>query len=314
MTVWTEVSLAELNEWLEKRGFERAASIAPIEDGVEDSVFRIDHETGETTCLRLFERTEPNGPLSIATHLADCGLLCCPPLLGKRKNRALVNLNGKPAALFPWIEGHWTETPNMQQVREIGEFLGRMGLSCQNQCADWERKNPRDWDWFEKTTEDLMPFLDEEMMAKLKVELKIQTDFWKSEEAKNVPRGPVHADMFRNNVMFKEDGSLGAVIDWGFCASDTPLIYDLAIVANDWCLEDDGYGLDKVRLAALLTGRESIQPLTDEERAAWPMALRWAALRFYLSRAYDVYMPRDPDGKAHDPDHFWKILETRKKL
>ncbi len=314
MTVWTHVSLEELNEWLEKRGFCLAKTLSPIEDGVEDSVFKVDHVDGSITCLRLFERTEAKGPLSIATHLDECGLLCCPPLLGKRKNRALVNLCGKPAAIFPWIEGSWIEKPSLDQIKEIGAFLGQMGFACEKYCSDWHRKNPRGWDWFEQATEKLSPVLPQDEYKKINAELKTQLAFWKSEEAKKIPHGPVHADMFRNNVMFKENGSLGAVIDWGFCASDTPLIYDLAIVANDWCLEDGGYELDKTRLDTLLEGRNSIQPLTKEEIAAWPMALRWAGLRFYLSRAIDLHFPRDPNGKAHDPKPFLRIMEARQKL
>lgn len=314
MTVWTDVSLDELNAWLEKRGFAIATQISPIEDGVEDSVFRVDHETGEISCLRLFERTEPNGPLSIATCLDACGLQACPPLLGKRKNRAIVNLNGKPAALFPWVDGAWIEKPSLNQIKDIGVFLGNMSMSKETHCASWKRKDPRGWDWFEETAKTLTPLLDADVSGQMNDEIQAQMDFWNSEEGKKVPQGPVHADMFRNNVLFLKDGSLGAVIDWGFCASDTPFIYDLAIVANDWCLEDEGYELDEARLAALLEGRESVCPLNTEEKAAWPMALRWAGLRFYLSRLYDYMLPRDPDGKAYDPSPFLRIMELRQKM
>jgi len=313
MTVWTNVSLEELNVWLEKRGFNTAIKISPIEDGVEDSVFRVDHENGEITCLRLFERTEPVGPLSIATCLDECGLKACPPLLGKRKNRAIVNLNGKPAALFPWVDGDWIEKPSLKQIEEIGKFLGEMALGKDTCCKNWQRKDPRGWEWFKETAKTLSPLLKEDVKDQLNKEIKEQVDFWKSEKAKKIPHGPVHADMFRNNVLFLKDGSLGAVIDWGFCASDTPLIYDLAIVANDWCLENDGYELDKEKLSALIKGRESICPLTKEEKEAWQMALIWAGLRFYLSRLYDYMLPRDPDGKKYDPTPFLKIMESRKK-
>lgn len=314
MTVWTDVTLEELNVWLEKRGFCTAAKISPIEDGVEDSVFRVDHTDGVVTCLRLFERTEPNGPLSIATCLADYGLQACPPLLGKRKNRALVNLNGKPAALFPWVDGAWIDRPSLEQTKEIGSFLGHMALAGKSHCKDWTRENPRGWEWFIETTKTLDPLLSDDVRKELNDEVSAQLAFWRSDDAKKIPHGPVHADMFRNNVLFKNDGSLGAVIDWGFCASDTPLIYDLAIVANDWCLKEGSCELDEELLSALMEGRNAVQPLSKEELAAWPMALRWAGLRFYLSRLYDYLLPRDPDGKAHDPSVFLDIMQARQKL
>lgn len=98
--------------------------------------------------------------------------------------------------------------------------------------------------------------------------------------------------------MFRKDGKLAAVIDWGFCASDYPLIYDLAIVANDWCLKDGGHVLDDVRLSVLMSARKEISPLTSTEEKSWGMALRLAALRFYLSRQHDASFPRDEDGKS----------------
>jgi homoserine kinase type II len=93
----------------------------------------------------------------------------------------------------------------------------------------------------------------------------------------------------------------------------SPLIYDLAIVANDWCLKDSAPEPDEQRAQALLSGRESVTPLTTAEKQAWPMALRLAALRFYLSRQYDFSFPRDPNGKALDPAHFRDLLRFHRK-
>ncbi|MCL2468790.1 MAG: homoserine kinase [Alphaproteobacteria bacterium] len=313
MTVWTSVSLEEANEWLKERAFNKAIAIHPIEDGVEDSVFRLDFADGSSACLRLFERTEALGPVMIARKLADCGLPTCPPIEDS-SNRILVPLKGKPACLFPWIEGTWVAWPSNKQIAEIGRFMGRMAKDGTARCADWERPNPRGWPWFEDTAARVCAILEHDLQQELLEEMDEHRDFWKSGAGADVPRGPVHADLFRNNVMFKPDGSLGAVIDWGFCASEEPLLYDLAIVANDWCLKEGGYMLDQEKLNILLKAREEILPLTKAEKEAWPMALRLAALRFYLSRLVDYHWPRNPNGKALDPDHFGNILRTRKAL
>jgi len=311
MTVWTQVSLDEANDWLEERGFQCADLISPVEEGVEDSVYRLDFANGSSACLRLFERTEPKGPVSIAMCLAACGLPTCPPIEDD-SNRVLVPLKGKPACLFPWIDGAWAPKPSEGQIKEIGHFMGHMAKNGQEKCSEWRRDNPRGWHWFEDTATRVCRVLEDNLRIELEDEMAQHRDFWTSGIGAEVPRGPVHADLFRNNVMFKPDGSLGAVIDWGFCASEEPLLYDLAIVANDWCLQEGSCDLDEEKVNILLKAREEIIPLTEAEKEAWPMALRLAALRFYLSRLYDYHLPRDPNGKALDPDHFGNILRARK--
>jgi len=312
MTVWTQVSLSEANSWLEDQYGLRAKQILPIAEGVEDSVFRLDIEKAEPVFLRLFERTEPLGPLKIAANLAQANLQTCPPITNINGN-LFSDLNGKPASLFPWVDGAWVVRPSLDQVFAIGTFLGQMAKEGNRLCQNWKRENPRGLSWFEDTTAALLPVLPPVERKKLENEMSLQGRFWRSVDKKEILHGPIHADMFRNNVMFRKDGQLAAVIDWGFCASDSPLIYDLAIVANDWCLKENTIGLDEKRVRSLMGGREGILPLTDAEKAAWPMALRLAALRFYLSRQYDFSFPRDPNGKALDPAHFRELLKVHRK-
>jgi len=308
MTVWTKVSLDQANAWLALRGLPRAQSISPVEEGVEDSVFRLDGQNGTRCCLRLFERTEAQGPLTLVLCLAACGLPTCPPVADESGN-VLVELNGKPAALFPWIEGAWVEKPSLAQINSIGTFMGQMARDGQSHGEDWRREDPRGWAWFEATTVALQGVLDQARMDEVTDEMAAHRSYWESQD---LPRGPVHADLFRNNVLFAPDGSLGAVLDWGFCASGRPLVYDLAITANDWCLAEDRCALDQTKLDALLRARDAVWPLTDQEKMVWPMALRLAALRFYLSRLHDRYLPREPDGKSLDPAPFQAILRNRR--
>ncbi len=309
MTVWTNVALNEVNEWMAERGFDKAAEIVPIEEGVEDSVFRLDLEGGPPLFLRLFERTEPQGPVEIAARLAGHGLPTCSPIKDQQE-RLLLELKGKPAAVYPWIEGAWIEDPSLTQIEAIGKFLGGMGRVGIEHCNDWARENPRGWAWFDLTAHELAGRLDAEEREELKAEVAAHLDYWRSVRMSFLPHGPIHADLFRNNVMWDAKGDLAAVIDWGFCASGFPLVFDLAIVANDWCLRKGSHDLDPDKLAALIKGRCDVLPLSDVEQEAWPMALRWAALRFYLSRLYDYHLPRE--GKKLDPGHFRNMLRARK--
>lgn len=311
MTVWTHVSIDELNEWLAARSMPAACSLRPIEDGVEDSVYKLKTQEGTAYCLRLFERTEADGPITLAQRLSAFGLPACPPVKDIN-GRALVAIKGKQACLYPWIEGAWVERPSLSQIEEIGDFMGRMAKIGSAQCGGWHRENPRDLAWFEDTSAQVCRVLNPAETRDVQEEMAVQRRFWQSALYAHLPRGPVHADLFRNNVMFGRDGKLAAVIDWGFCASATPYLYDFAIVANDWCLTDNGYDMDEKKWRALRAAREAVVPLTAAEEDVWPMMLRLAALRFYLSRLFDYHLPRDKGGRAHDPAYFASILRARK--
>ncbi|MGO2390883.1 MAG: phosphotransferase, partial [Halomonas sp.] len=103
---------------------------------------------------------------------------------------------------------------------------------------------------------------------------------------------------------------LGGIIDfYNGCTGD--LLFDLAIVVNDWASNDDG-SLNAERYDALLSAYQARRPLTSDERALWPTMLRVTALRYWLSRLLVVYVdPPAHDLTPHDPERFRTILNAR---
>jgi homoserine kinase type II len=168
--------------------------------------------------------------------------------------------------------------------------------------------NLRGLSWWREVTPQLLPFLPEAQASLLENELGYQI----AQDLTSLPRSAVHADLFRNNVLFEGD-EVGGVIDFYFAGVDTWL-FDLAVTANDWCINLATGAWDHDRLNALLSAYQLIRPLDPSEREAWPAAQRAGALRFWISRLYDVHLPRPAQVIVpHDPTHFERILISRRE-
>src|SRR6185436_1710025 len=188
----------------------------------------------------------------------------------------------------------------------LGTLLARMHLAGRSYAGYLE--NPRGMRWWRSAASEVRPLLESTEQALLDEELRFQS----LHRFPDVPRGPVHADLFRDNVLFEEE-RLSGVIDFYFAGVDC-LIYDVAVCANDWCLADPERDprLDPIRTTALLDAYRTLRPLSAPERDAWPVMLRAAALRFWLSRLHDKHLPRPGElVKVHDPDVFGEILKLR---
>ena len=308
MSVYTPVSEAELDEWLRNYSVGRLQALEPIKAGIENSNFFVTTTQGRYV-LTLFERlpaAELPFYLDLMAHLARHGIPSPAPI-ADLADQYLQRLNGKPAALVTRLPGSSLERPGVAECGELGALLARMHLAGRSYPAYLE--NPRGAKWWRLAAMDLKPFLGSEESTLLESELAFQGQH----RFADLPRGPVHADLFRDNALF-ENARISGVIDFYFAGVDC-LLYDVAVCANDWCLADprSDPALEPARMRALLAAYEAVRPLMPAERAAWPVMLRAAALRFWLSRLHDFHLPRPGMlVHAHDPEHFRKILECRR--
>jgi homoserine kinase type II len=238
-------------------------------------------------------------------HLARHGIPCPAPI-ADLSDRILSTLNGKPAALVTRLPGASLERPGAEACAELGELLARMHLAGRSYGGYIE--NPRGPRWWRMAAQAIRPLLGADRQALLDSELRFQAQF----RFPDLPRGPIHADLFRDNVLF-ENGRIRGVIDFYFAGVDC-LMFDVAVCANDWCLVDPAADrrLDEGRTLAFLAGYAAVREFGALEREAWPVLLRAAALRFWLSRLYDLHLPRPGVlVHAHDPEHFREVLAVR---
>lgn len=307
MAVFTSISLTELQPWLKIHfGFQDIISFEAIARGIENTNFFLDTPNNRYV-LTIFEKLNAEELpfyLGIMEHLAQAQLPCPNPI---RNNQGTLftSLKNKPAALVSRLEGKLNLTPEPQHCAQVGYYLAKMHQSLATyQPAP---NNPRGPHWWSETAPLLYPFLSPLENSLLHSEIEFQTQF----HSLLLPRGPIHADLFRDNVLFQKD-QLSGLLDFYFAGSDA-WIYDLAIVANDWCVNSHG-AINPDNLHALLTHYHQIRPVTPEEQRIWPIVLRSAALRFWVSRLYDYHLPRPGELiTPHDPQWFHSILLQRRE-
>ena len=316
MSVFTTVTPDDMATWLQRYTLGTLTGLRGIAAGIENTNYFLDTTEGRYV-LTLFEKLRAEELpfyLDLMSHLAARGIPCPAPVADRHKT-ALGTLNGKPASIVTRLPGTPVTAPVVAHCRIIGALLARMHLAV----ADFPGKliNPRGPQWWHQVSPLVLPFLDATRQDLLRSELAFQAGL----PRQRLPQGAVHADLFRDNVLWDEPGDpehngttpprLGGVIDFYFAGVDS-FLYDLAVTVNDWCVEADG-ALDAARADALIAAYRAVRPLNTLELECWPGMLRAGALRFWLSRLHDFHLPRAGElTHAHDPEHFFRVLRLRR--
>jgi homoserine kinase type II len=306
MSVYTVVSQQELETFLCHYTLGELREFQGISAGIENTNYFVT-TSEKRLVLTLFEqhsREELGYFLELMAYLAEHEVPSAHPL-ADQQGHYLRELNGKPAALVMRLHGADVKHPNQQQCQAIGRALAQLHLAGKD--FPGQRPNDRGPGWWRQSRNILFEHLDADDQALLDEELAYQDSFRHSQ----LPRGVIHADLFRDNALFDGD-TLSGIIDFYYACNDVWL-YDVAVTVNDWCSLEDGT-LDEDKLTTLLQAYHQTRPFTPAEAEAWPVMLRAGALRFWLSRLRDMHFPREGElTHIKDPNAFRQILLQRKQ-
>ena len=309
MAVFTEVSEEEARALMQALGLGELRELRGIQGGIENTNYFATTDAGDYV-LTLFERlTAQQLPfyLHLMHHLARHGIPVPDPQ-ADRHGENLHTVCGKPAAVVNRLRGKSELAPGPEHCALVGEMLARMHLAGR----DYNRSQPnlRGLAWWNETVPVVLPYLTEPQAALIKSELAYQNHVAATSAYAALPRGPIHADLFRDNVMF-EDHRLTGFFDFYFAGVDAWL-FDVAVCLNDWAVDLPTGAPDDGRARAFLDAYIRVRPLAAAERQLLPAMLRAGALRFWVSRLWDYHLPREASLlKPHDPAHFERVLRQR---
>ncbi len=312
MSVYTNIDPSQLEHLLSHYSVGELVDFKGISDGIENTNYFVDtRHQGEIRqfVLTIFEHhsfEELQAFLGLMHHLADHQVPSANPVADDR-GQYLRRFGNKPLALVERLKGASITDISIDHCRQLGEAVGKMhaaGLSF-----DIRIENTRGPHWCRQTASRIMDRLTKPERTMLQDELAFQHE----NRHAGLPQGITHADLFRDNALwYRHDGQdrFSGIIDFYYACHDV-LLYDLAVIANDWCGDGD-YRLEHDKVVTLLRHYHAFRPLQAGEQAFWPVLLRSAALRFWLSRLYDKHFPREGElVHTKDPDVFRAILQDR---
>jgi homoserine kinase type II len=316
MAVFTCVSEQEAAAFIAPLKVGELTSLRGIPSGIENTNYFLTTHAGEFV-LTLFERLceeDLSFYLQLMLHLAQRGIPVPEPQADD-KGRIVFELNGKPACVVTKLPGRHCLEPGVEHCEQVGEMLARMhraGLDF-----PLEQSNLRGLDWWVHAAGQIAPLLDGERRGVLLDELRFQQALAADPTYRALPRGPIHGDLFRDNVLFAGGGAsdspagaqtLSGFFDFYFAGTDV-FLFDVAVCLNDWCIDHRSGALLPTTATAFVTAYERARALTSWERRYLPAVLRAAAFRFWLSRLMDLHFPRESALlHAHDPEHFFRVL------
>ena len=304
MSVYTKINHNEMNQHLNKYSIGSVISLTGISDGIENTNYLLKTDQNEFI-FTIFENLNNDNIadyLSFMNHLNNRKLLC-PKVMKSKDNELFIEIKGKPSAIIEKLSGKSIVRTDDTHCSHIGELLANF----HNYGKDFkiELINTRDINWCINSFKKLSDVITTDQSQLINRAINIQKEFLKQK----LPIGTIHADLFRDNVLFNK-GVVSGMIDFYYSYKGA-LIYDLAVVVNDWCSDVNG----KIILSkyeSLISSYNTNRPITKEENIFWRHALISAALRFYLSRLLDLHYPKIGEmTHVKDPLVFENILIDR---
>jgi homoserine kinase type II len=310
MAVYTEVSFEDLERLLRDYDIGTPLTFKGIAEGVENSNFYLQTDRG-AFILTLYEKRVSLADLpfylGLMEHLARRGIVCPLPV-PTRDGALFASLNRRPCAIVTFLNGLSVRRPSVALCAGAGAALARLHQAGEGFALT--RANalgPAGWKPLADACDAHADGVEDSLAALIGEQLAAITAAWPA-----LPGGVIHADLFPDNVLFMRE-EVSGIIDFYFACNDM-FAYDLAVTLNSWCFESDGsYNLTKGM--ALIQGYRSVRVLSDDEIAAMPLLMRGSALRFLLTRLFDL-VNHDPNAlvSPKDPKEYSRRLRFHMKV
>jgi homoserine kinase type II len=306
MAVYSLVSEKELKKFLLQYNIGSLVKFKGILEGIENTNYKL--ETSESSyILTIFEkRVNPSDLpffINLKNHL-EKKKFSCPKPIKDNEGKYISLINNKHCIITSFLNGKKISKVNDNHCQQVGKMLALF----HQKSGDFKQRrdntmNYNQWKKLFLKSQNIKYNKFDGIISNISKELSYLKKVWPV----NLPEGIIHADVFQDNVFFK-DSVFSGLIDFYFSCNDF-LSYDIALTINAWCFSNKAK-FKKNNFFNLIKGYESLRPLTEMEKQNLSTMLRGAAIRILLTRINDYIF--HPDGayvKPKDPSEYYSILQ-----
>ena len=310
MAVHTELSEANINKILKNYQLGELIKFTGIKEGIENTNYLL-RTKNKNFIITIFEKRVDVKQIpfyfEVMTNSHSKGIHCPVPI--EDKNGELVNkVKNKKMAIFRFLEGDSKKKWSGDDCFMVGQKLAQFHLANINNKL--KAKNNFSLNFWKKIYLNCLNKFNTIIPNSLDV-ISDEIDFISFNWPKNLPEGVIHADLFPDNVFFKEQ-KISGFLDFYFSCCDF-LSYDLAITINAWCFYR--YKFKEDFFLNLISGYQSVRKLETNEVNNINILLRGASLRFLFTRVYDSLNSNEGEFlKKKDPLEFFNILKFHIKV
>jgi homoserine kinase type II len=312
MAVYTKLNKSEIEEIISLYKLKNLESFAPIEEGIENTNYVI-IANKKKYILTIFEKRVKEQDLpffcELISLLNKSGFKCPLPLLNL-ENSPISTFKRKKLTILTFISGKSKENLSNENCEDIGKEAAKLHLLTSN--FKIHRKNAlsiKSWRNMFENIKDKCIKIHKDLPNLIEANLKDIEKNWPS----NLPSGIIHADLFKDNIIF-ENNKVSGIIDFTFSCNDFYAL-EIAICFNALCFDGvkSNLSFNVTKAKKFIDGYSSIRKLSNQERNSIKILSQGAALRFLLTRVFDAI--NTVEGalvKIKDPIEYLKRLEFHK--
>tara|TARA_Y100000768_G_scaffold230190_1_gene173790 strand:- start:574 stop:1521 length:948 start_codon:yes stop_codon:yes gene_type:complete len=307
MAVFTKLHREEIEDFLSSYNIGKLETFTEIVEGIENTNYKI--ICNQTPyILTIFEKRVKKEDLpffiDLKLFLSKNNFKCPKPISNKNKN-IINSIKNKKAVIISFIDGNKIDKPNNQECFEVGKMIGNLHNISKN--FDKRKENNLDLKELKKIFSKCINNNQKEFNLICK-ELEKEIIYLENSLPRNLPAGIIHADLFKDNIFFENERITG-VIDFYFSCYYFYL-YDICIVINDWCFEDNGKNFNVKFFKSIIEGYTMFRSLEDFEMESLNIILRVAAVRILITRLHDyLFHPNDAILIKKNPFEYYNILK-----
>ena len=309
MAIYTKLSETRLKEFFSKYNLGELINYKEIKEGIENTNYSIRTEKGKFI-LTLYEKRveEKDLPffISLMKNLFDKKFPSPEPIINKNGNYISEVLN-KKAAVISFLEGNSKTNLDPDNCYQVGIYTAKLHLITKDLTGKRENKlSVKSWrELYNKVKNDCSK-IQKNLPKIIEKNLNEIEKNW----PKDIPAGIIHADLFPDNIFFKNN-KLSGIIDYYFSCYDF-YAFEIAICLNALCFEgkNENLSFNVTKAKKFIDGYSSLKKLTEKEKDSLKILCKGAALRFLLTRVFDyLYLTEGAIVKIKDPIEYLKRLE-----